>query len=174
VDSEVAEKKDVCYGMLTPWVDMLVPKEPATPVLPVIPGRPGRQDKEAVTKKSLSENERALLVQQMQTKVSGFGLFELDNYVSDMKYYWEQYEEIYFPNPSIINRGLGTNIKAISELMAPEAYRAYFTTAKMVVAQNRAAYMVESEQEPYLDQLKGMYMVEELLNWLIAQNQLTN
>lgn len=107
----------------------------------------------------------------MQRTVSGYDLKSLDAYISDLKYYWEQYEEIYFPNPSITNRGLGIQVKAMSELMEASVYNAYFTSAKMEVAKSRAPYMIEPEQEAYLDQLKGMYMVEELLNWLIAQNQ---
>lgn len=166
VDPQVAEKIDVSYGMLTPQVEMLTPQVTAPVVAAVVPGK-----KAPVKQKTMSAVERQRQELAMQRTVSGYDLKSLDAYISDLKYYWEQYEEIYFPNPSITNRGLGIHVKAMSELMEASVYNAYFTSAKMEVAKSRAPYMIEPEQEPYLDQLKGMYMVEELLNWLIAQNQ---
>ena len=59
----------------------------------------------------------------------------------------------------------------MSSLMSKELYSQYFTEARSVVADKRAAFMVEPEQTPYVDQMIGMYLVEELLDWLIAQNQ---
>lgn len=150
VNPNVADKQDVSYGMMNPGIAMLAP--PAAPV-------------------PMPAGVRAEKTAAMQTRISLYDGADLDAYISRLMSYWGQYENIYNPAPAAFNRGLGSGIKAMSDLMTPNLYNNYFTAAVAEVSQTRAAYMIEPEQQPYLDQLKGMYMVEELLDWLIAQHQ---
>ena len=59
----------------------------------------------------------------------------------------------------------------MSQLLSGDGYKSYFTAARTEVANERSAFMIEPEQEAYYEDLLGMYMVEELLDWVIAQNQ---
>ena len=42
----------------------------------------------------------------------------------------------------------------------------------MNVASKRARYMVEDEQEKYVDLLACMYLVEEIIDWEMAARQI--
>lgn len=175
VDPRVAEKLDVSYGMLKPVIAQLVPAAPGAPVGPT-PGFAAV----AAAPVGMSDAVRRANETAMQANINGYSTANLDTYLNGetnagtvvkhgIKDYWEWYERIFFPTPTVTNRGLGTNIRTMSALI--NGYTNYFTAARMEVASARAAFMIEPEHKPYIQRLKGMYMVEELLNWLIAQHQ---
>lgn len=184
VDPEnVVQKRDVCYGMLDTNIDNLVVAQQQGIPTVVEPGF-----KEQTQGSGMTPQMRAQMQLNMRNRINGFQLsdgdeFSLEQYIGGVKDaqgnivkhglidYWEWYEQIYFPEPIFTNRGLGPKVNAMSSLMSKELYSQYFTEARSVVADKRAAFMVEPEQTPYVDQMIGMYLVEELLDWLIAQNQ---
>lgn len=164
VDKNVAEKLDVSYGMLDNVITNLNAQAPVAAQL--LPG------KEAAPVAATTQSSEALdqKTQAMQQMISVHSQESLDQYIEDLMYYWQKYEQIYFPTPNSTNYGLG-DVTAMSKLMDRTMYSAYFNTARAEVSKSRAAYMVAPEQEPYQEQLTCMYLVEEMLNWLIAQNQ---
>ena len=161
--------------MLKPVIAQLVPAAPGAPVGPT-PGFAAV----AAAPVGMSDAVRRANETAMQANINGYSTANLDTYLNGetnagtvvkhgIKDYWEWYERIFFPTPTVTNRGLGTNIRTMSALI--NGYTNYFTAARMEVASARAAFMIEPEHKPYIQRLKGMYMVEELLNWLIAQHQ---
>jgi len=179
VDRDVAKKQNVSYGMLNPAIAGLKPKQPAPGAGGLVPGFPAL----AGAAGKMTPAQRAIETAKRQTELHAYSVDELDAYINGQKDgegavvkhgvmdYWKWYEQIFFPAPANTNRGLGHTVDAMSSLGEQANYLPYFTNAKMTVAQNRAAYMIEPEQLPYLDLLTGMYMVEELLDWEIAQRQ---
>lgn len=150
VDPDVAQKLDVSYGMLQPAITGLAPAVPPVPMTAAT-----RAAKEAA----------------MQNTINASSFDDLNNYINCLLPYWKKYEGIYFPAPMAINRGLGPNVKVMTDVVTQANLTAYFTTARRTVQNHRAAYMIEPEQAPYVDQLTGMYLVEEILDWVIAQHQ---
>lgn len=178
VAPDVAQKRDVSYGMLDANIDNLTPKMPVT-VGALVPGFAAPSE----THKGMDEAERKRKKAEKQMELAMYSTDELDAYIGGVKDkngnvtrhgmmdYWKWYESIYFPAPTKTNRGLGQNVSVMSSLMEPENYIPHFANAKAEVAKTRAAYMIEPEQAPYLDLITGMYMVEELLDWEIAMRQ---
>lgn len=187
VDPDVAKKLDVCYGMLEPSIDHLVPATAAHGAF--VPGFQAQTSgfpAAATTPIGMSVNERNQRHADMQQKINTYQLnseqASLERYLDDttdrngnvvhgMMAYWKWYENIYFAAPQVTNRGLGPNVSTMSKLLSGDGYKSYFTSARTEVANERSAFMIEPEQEAYYEDLLGMYMVEELLDWMIAQNQ---
>ncbi len=183
----VTQKMDVCYGMLNQSINNLVAAQPGGPV-EIQAGFNAANVQLNQNLASGEENERIQKQYAMRQRISDFPLsdekeFSLEKYIDGVRDaqgnivkhglidYWRWYEQIYFPAPISTNRGLGPNVNVMTSLMNKEFYSQYFTAARSLVASERAAFMIEPEQAPYVDQLTGMYLVEELLDWLIAQNQ---
>lgn len=178
VDPNVAQKRDVSYGMLDPMIDALVPKTPAEAIGALMPGFAAP----AAAPAAMNDAERQAKTADKQRELHMYSTGDLDAYINGLKGeagkvikhglmdYWKWYEGIYFPTTTPTNRGLGPNVTVMSSLMEPGQYT-NFTNAKAEVARTRAAYMIEPEQAPYLDLITGMYMVEELLDWEIAMRQ---
>ena len=191
VDPEnIVQKRDVCYGMLVTDtdksginIDNLVVAQQGKPEV----AEPGFKE-QTQENKMTPQMMRAQMQLNMRKRINSIRLsdedeFSLERYIGGVKDaqgkivkhglidYWEWYEQIYFPAPISINRGLGPNVNVMSSIMRKDLYSQYFTEARSVVADKRSAFMVEPEQAPYVDQMIGMYLVEELLDWLIAQNQ---
>lgn len=172
IDEYVAEKKDVCFGMLQPGVDLLV-HNAATEATHVGPGLPVRGIITGAAAQTMSREERAGRQHAMTQQINLTPVDSLEEYLhgeKGMMQYWNWYESIFFPTPQTTNRGLGAGINAMSELMKQE-YRPYYTAARTSVANEKAAYMIEPEQAPYVDLLRNTYLVEELLDWCIAAHQ---
>lgn len=150
VNSNVAQKLDVSYGMLQPTIAGLAPAIPPVP---------------------MTDATRAAKEAAMKVTINGRSFADLNTYVDSLLPYWTKYEEIYFPAPMGDNHGLGPNVKVMTDVVTQANLEAYFTTARMAVRNNRAAFMIEPELKPYVDQLIGMYLVEEILDWVIAQHQ---
>lgn len=186
----IVQKRDVCYGMLVTDadgseanIDNLVVAQQGKPEA----AEPGFKEQTQESKMT-PQMMRAQMQLDMRKRINSIRLsgedeFSLEQYIEGVKDeqgktvkhglidYWEWYEQIFFPAPISINRGLGPNVNVMSSLMRKELYSQYFTEARSSVADKRSAFMVEPEQAPYVDQMIGMYLVEELLDWLIAQNQ---
>lgn len=178
VDPNVAQKLDVSYGMLQPGIAALVPTPPAA-VGAIIPGFVAI----AAGVGGMAPAERNAKTLNMKKHINMRSDPDLDAYITgqtveagvvvkhSLMDFWKWYEQIYFPTPTVTNRGLGPDVNVMSSLMEQNSYLPYFTVAKRAVAENLAAFMIEPEQAPYIDQLTGMYLVEEILDWVIAQHQ---
>lgn len=165
VDADVAKKLDVSHGMLEQGI--------------------GDLKTAAGEKTSMPADERKVKQEKRQEEITGYADAELWEYLygktdaqgkaerRGMMDYWKQYEEIFFPAPLAVNRGLGPDVSVMSGLMTKKNCTAFFAQATNAVASARSAYMIEPEQETYVEQLTGMYMVEELLDRILAQRQTT-
>lgn len=179
VDPDVAQKLDVSYGMLQPGIELLTPKKPAATAAVLVPGFPVAAAPVGSMPAAVREEKRL----EMEARVNSYHNITLAEYIEGKKDaagnvvhhglmdYWKWYEQIFFPAPIETNRGLGPKVNTMSSLMERTVYMPFFTAARTAVAKGRSGFMIEPEQTAFIDQFIGMYMVEELLDWVIAQSQ---
>lgn len=169
VNPNVMEKREVCFGMLDPKVHNYVitaaGKKFELGALAMDPTMTAaeRTVKEAATKVNLNSYKLDQLDEYLKgrPKAGGTKEYGLLDFV-------RAYENIFFATAVGENLTIG-GINTISELL--KHYTASFTASRKNVADNKATFMVEKEQEPYFDLLVCTYLVDEILNSEIAKRQ---
>ena len=175
--SDVSEKIEVCHGMLQDHINVIATAAKAHAA--------------AVTGKALADlvaagapNEAELAAQrnkkeaEMTLALQNYSLDSLKEYLEGtpdgkhgLLYYITTYEYL-FSNGLVMNYGLGNGIDAISKLLTNYNNPMSYMECRMNVASKRARYMVEDEQEKYVDLLACMYLVEEIIDWEMAARQI--
>lgn len=179
IDPNVKEKREVAYGMLQPNVDNVQAQadaataEAAAAAMATWAGMDfDGLDDDAIRNEKTDRMANILCnypAEGLCKFVEGERDAENKPIVLGLRDYIARYEKIYYPGAVQGNRGLGDNIKSISNLLSD--YLQYFPASQMAVSQTRAKYMVEDEQAEYLDLLACIYMVEDILDMEMADLQ---
>lgn len=163
VDMNVKEKREVCWGMLDPNMDTLATAANASAPEP------------------LSDAERAAAESRMKVVLMNYQRQQMDAYLygetaadSAVKTpglldYLKEYENIFFSIAPKANLGLGPNVNRISDLLT--GINGSFLNSCMAISSAKAPYMVEPEQAPYQDLFACTYLVDDILDWEIANHQ---
>lgn len=184
VDADVKEKREVCYGMLQDNIDIFAREAPGNGqvpdflnnltgsacAMPVV----SQADKDAQRKKKITQMQKTLNLYPQQSLASYLNGMQDDQgnvVMNGLLRYIRAYEQIFFFNNSRNNRGLGDRINVISDLLNINYYAPYYTKSASAVAQSRAMYMIEDEQQAYKDLLACMYLVDEIIDWEMADFQ---
>lgn len=159
----VQEKREVCFGMLDDNIKNLVAPAAAGGAAPMDP------------------NVKQKLIDKMKTSLQFYDQNILEKYLNGTEnqhgllYYMDVYKKIFFAHAFHAPLPIG-GIENISELLTKKngvrEYDSVYAGSRMNVAGSRAAYMVEEEQKPYADLLANTYLIEDILNELIASHQL--
>lgn len=194
VNPDVALKQEVSFGM----IEMKMPHgaaydyDPHTP--PVAAAAPtavpaatptgrfghfggGAAGASAAT--TMNPAVKAALRQQRQTKatncIMNSDYTALQNFINgDLATFVRLFDTHVAPYPSKCNVSpLKINGQAENDLptMLSNFTEAEFTQVKMSTATAHSAYMCEEEQEPYLDVLARLYLVDELFNYQMTKYQ---
>lgn len=169
VNPNVKEKREVCFGMLDPEIyDYVI--TPAgkkfklgAMALDTTLAEADRKAKVADTKVMLRNYRQNELDEYLRGKTNANGIRE-----HGLLDFARAYENIFFAHAPKGNLPI-SGINTISELLVN--YTGALGAAQMNVANKKAVYMVEPEQEPYRDLLACTYLVEEILNSEIAKRQ---
>ena len=169
VNPNVKEKREVCFGMLDPNIEdyVITPAgkkfELDAMALDTTMADSDRKTKVANTKVMLLNYRQDKLDEYLRGKTNADGTQE-----HGLLDFARAYENIFFANAPKGNLPI-SGINTISELLVN--YTGALGAAQMNVANKKAVYMVEPEQEPYRDLLACTYLVEEILNSEIAKRQ---
>lgn len=169
VNPDVKEKREVCFGMLDPSIfkhvitDVGKKFELGAMALDTTMAEADRQAKETNTKSMIINYKPDKMKEYLYGKDHADGVRE-----HGLVDFARAYENIFFGTAPKGNLPIG-GINMISELL--DKYAESFGAAQMNVADKKAVYMVETEQEPYLDLLACTYLVDEILNSEIAKRQ---
>jgi len=173
IDRDVKEKVEVCYGMLV--------EDEGTPIAVGAPRNVidldniGNEEEE---KRKRREKEEARQDQLRRYPISNLQAYLQDKLAEDgtveahgLLHFIQKYERIYFSNNYAMNYGLGDRIYRISALLNNFANEDAFQESRTQVSRKYARYMVEDEQQNYIDLLTSMYLVEEIIDWEMANCQ---
>lgn len=177
INPDVSKKVEVAHGMLCEEIDSLAARETL------------RSEEEAMKRltgialgddviSEMSQQEREDRENKVQEHIYDYSLDKLKEYLEGsadrhgLLDYITRYEQIFFPTAfEGADYGLGAGIANISKLLKNCGETDAFAHSRHKVAENRAKYMVEREQEEYQDLLTCMYLVEEIIDWEMAERQ---
>ncbi len=197
VDPNVKEKREVSFGLLQSDIAKYVSPTSApvaaaaqTPAAPpsMVAAFAASLLPETITAPvqdidSVNAAKKQKL-QELRAKLSSYSPVHFQKYLDDERdangvptklglvTCMKLYEQIFFAGNAAANRGMGAGVPAISSLLQEKFYAPHFPKSATAIAMNRAQYMMEEEQDPYVDLLACMYLVDELLDWEIADAQL--
>lgn len=175
VNQNIAEKREVAYGMLQDSIAGIAATAAAAPVAPVggVWAMPIPADVAAAQKEAKINHVKTVLRNYPDEKLKRFIEGEWDEngkpVALGLLNYIKAYENIYCSVGGAANCGLGANVNSVYDLLMN--YRMYAPNSKMPVSESHAKYMVEEEQERYMDLLACIYIIEDMLDAQMADLQ---
>lgn len=177
VNADASKKVEVSHGMLCEEIECLAETErsrseaEATEYLKKIV-----QDKNPDIE--MSSQKRAERENKTKQQIAYYDLEKLKEYLEGsadkqgLIKYITKYERIFYPSSfDNADYGLGQDVPNISKLLDISSVTEAFAQIREKVAQERAKYMVEDEQSDYKDLLICMYLLEEIIDWEMAERQ---
>lgn len=150
VDQNVKDKREVSYGMLEPLIGTLTIAGPvAAP---------------------LADGAAAAATKAMVSKIATHPMEAFTTYLDQLKGYLQSYENIYFAGSPSFDFGLGSGISKVSDLLNHPTLTSYYAGSIGAVV-SHAPFMIAPEQAPYTDLLMNMYLMDEIINQMMAALQ---
>lgn len=171
VRPNVSDKREVAFGMLeNPALNVFAAK-PLGLVLHAKAVKVGALPGPAAVKA-----KRLAAEQAMKAKLAVFSDSILQKYLDNedgnfgVKQYLFAYEQIFPVGDVGINLGMGPKINSASALL--DSFDANLgAQARFAVSNRLAKYMIEDEQQPYVDELACTYLIEDMLDSAMAALQ---
>lgn len=180
VNQNIKEKREVAYGMLQNSIDAIAAAAHTTVhAAPVAAPMAGLMAMPVPA--GVADAEREAKVTAMKARLRNYDGAKLKSFIEGvwdrnncpvslgLLNYIKAYENIYFGGAGVANYGLGSSANSVYDLLMN--YLPYFSASQMAVSESHAKYLVEDEQEKYVDLLACIYMVEDILDAQMADLQ---